>query len=43
MTIREARSKARELVGQMDLEEKASVIRYDSPAVERLGIHEYNW
>ncbi len=27
----------------MTLEEKASQLRYDSPAIERLGIPEYNW
>ena len=38
-----ARTKARELVGQMTLEEKASQLRYDAPAIERLGIPAYNW
>ena len=39
----EAREKARELVGKMTLEEKASQLRYDAPAIERLGIPAYNW
>jgi beta-glucosidase len=39
----EARAKARELVSKMTLEEKASQLRYDAPAIERLGIPAYNW
>ena len=39
----EAAAKAKELVGRMTLEEKASQLRYDAPAVERLGIPAYNW
>lgn len=35
--------KAKELVGQMDLLEKASQLRYDAPAIKRLGIPTYNW
>jgi beta-glucosidase len=31
------------LVSQMTIEEKASQLRYDAPAVERLGIPAYNW
>ncbi len=38
-----ARAKARELVKRMTLEEKASQLRYDAPAVPRLGIPAYNW
>ncbi len=34
---------AQKLVDQMTLEEAASQIRYDSPAIERLGIPAYNW
>lgn len=34
---------AEAVVGAMTLEEKASQLRYDAPAVERLGIPEYNW
>lgn len=39
----EAAQKAKELVGKMSLEEKASQLKYDSPAIERLGIPAYNW
>ena len=39
----EARRKAEELVSRMTLEEKASQLRYDAPAIERLGIPAYNW
>ena len=35
--------KARELVAQMTVEEAASQLRYDAPALERLGVKEYNW
>ena len=38
-----AMRRAKELVAQMTLEEKASQLRYDAPAVERLGIPAYNW
>ncbi|MBQ3787009.1 MAG: glycoside hydrolase family 3 C-terminal domain-containing protein, partial [Lachnospiraceae bacterium] len=34
---------ARKLVEQMSVEEAASQLRYDSPAIERLGISAYNW
>ena len=43
MDRKKAEEKARDLVGQMTLEEKASQLRYNSPAVERLGIPAYNW
>ena len=39
----EAVQKAKELVGKMTLEEKASQLRYEAPAIERLGIPAYNW
>ena len=39
----EAEAKAKELVSRMTLEEKASQLRYDAPAVDRLGIPAYNW
>ena len=39
----EARAKAKELVGKMTLEEKASQLKYDAPAIDRLGIPAYNW
>ncbi len=35
--------RAKDLVAQMSLEEKASQLRYDAPAVERLHIPRYNW
>ncbi len=38
-----AREKARALVDKMTVEEAASQLRYDSPAIERLGIPAYNW
>ena len=38
-----AAAKARALVAQMTLEEKMSQLRYDAPAIPRLGIHTYNW
>ena len=39
----EATAKARELVEKMTLEEKASQLKYDAPAIPRLGIPAYNW
>jgi len=39
----EARKKASALVSRMTLEEKASQLRYDAPAIPRLGIPAYNW
>ncbi len=38
-----ARQRAKELVAAMTLEEKASQLRYDSPAIPRLGVPAYNW
>ena len=43
MNRKQAREKAAALVAQMTLEEKASQLRYDSPAMERLNIPAYNW
>ena len=43
MKREEARKRAEELVGRMTLEEKASQLRYDAPAIGRLGIPAYNW
>ena len=43
MTREQAREKAAALVSQMTLREKASQLRFDSPAIERLGIPAYNW
>ena len=37
------KEKARTLVAQMTLEEKASQLTYNSPAIKRLGIPAYNW
>ncbi len=37
------KTKARELVSRMTLEEKVSQMRYDAPAIPRLGIPAYNW
>ena len=38
-----ARKRAHDLVSQMTLEEKASQLKFDSPAIPRLGIPAYNW
>lgn len=35
--------RAKELVASMTLEERASQLTYNSPAIERLGIPAYNW
>ncbi|MCB5388473.1 glycoside hydrolase family 3 C-terminal domain-containing protein, partial [Blautia glucerasea] len=43
MNREEARKKATELVSKMTLEEKASQLRYDAPAIKRLGIPAYSW
>ncbi len=43
MKREEARQRAEELVGKMTLEERASQLRYDAPAIRRLGIPAYNW
>ena len=39
----QARKRAKELVGSMTLEEKASQLRYDAPAIPRLKVPAYNW
>ena len=39
----DAESRAKKLVSMMTLEEKASQLKYDAPAIERLGIPAYNW
>jgi len=39
----EARKLAHELVSQMTLEEKATQLRFDAPAIPRLGVPAYNW
>ncbi|MBE6653309.1 MAG: glycoside hydrolase family 3 protein [Ruminococcaceae bacterium] len=43
MTKEQANVRARALVEQMTVEEKASQLLYNSPAIERLGINEHNW
>ena len=43
MNREEARKRAKELVAKMTVEEKASQLRYDSPAIDRLGVPAYNW
>ena len=40
---KEAEVKARELLSQLTVEEKASLLVYNSPAVERVGVKSYNW
>lgn len=36
-------ARARDLVSRMTLEERASQLRFDAPAVKRLGVPAYNW
>ncbi|MGL4739135.1 MAG: glycoside hydrolase family 3 C-terminal domain-containing protein [Cellulosilyticaceae bacterium] len=36
-------TRARHLVAQMTLAEKMAQMKYDAPAIERLGVPEYNW
>lgn len=43
MTRTEARKKAQALVERMTVEERAGQLRYNAPAIERLGIPAYNW
>ena len=38
-----AKLRAKELVAKMTVAEKISQLLYNSPAIERLGINEYNW
>ena len=38
-----AQERAEALVAEMTIEEMASQLRYDAPAVDRLGIPAYNW
>ncbi len=35
--------RARELVSKMTIQEKMAQMRYDAPAIERLGVPAYNW
>ena len=43
MNREQAREKARLLVSRMTVEEAAGQLRYDAPAIERLGVPAYNW
>ncbi len=43
MDAKTARARAEALVKQMTVEEMASQLRYDAPAIDRLGIPAYNW
>ena len=43
MNREQALAKARALVSRMTVEEAASQLRYDAPAIEHLGIPAYNW
>ena len=38
-----AKVRAKELVSKMTLEEKASQLKYDAPAIPRLNVPGYNW
>lgn len=42
MKYSEAYEKAEKLVSEMTVEEAASQLLYNSPAIERLNINEYN-
>ncbi len=37
------KERAKEIVSKMTIEEKMAQMRYDAPAIERLGIPAYNW
>ena len=43
MTREQAEKRAREIVNEMTVEEKASVLRHESPDIPRLGIYDHNW
>ena len=43
MNREEARKRAKALVDQMTMEEAASQLSYQAPAIERLGVPAYNW
>ncbi len=43
MNREEAKRRAKELVSKMTVEEKASQLKFDAPAIDRLGIPAYNW
>lgn len=40
---KKAKRRAKELVAQMTIEERASQLRYNAPAIERLNVPAYNW
>ena len=41
--IEECRRRAEALVAQMTVEEAASQLKFNAPAIERLGVSSYNW
>ena len=43
MTREQAKKLAEELVGRMSVEERAGQLRFDAPAIERLGVPACNW
>ena len=43
MNREQARAKAEALVARMTVDEAASQLKFDAPAIERLGIPAYNW
>lgn len=43
MERKEAVKRAEELVAQMTIEERAAQLKYDAPAIKRLGVPAYNW
>ena len=43
MDRNKARELAKALVDRMTVEERASQLRFDAPAIERLGVPAYNW
>lgn len=42
-SVDKAQERAEALVDKMTVEEQASQLRYDAPAVKRLGLSSYNW
>ena len=42
-TTLDPKARAHDLVSRMTVWERASQLRYDAPAVPRLGVPEYNW
>lgn len=43
MNTKRCQNRAQELVARMTIEEQASQLTYNSPAIKRLGVPEYNW